>query len=132
MLCSLLQGLDPHKSASPEGIHPRVVKEVADVVARPPSIIFEKSWRSGDVSDAWKRANVIPIYKKGPKEEPGNYRPISFNSLPGKVIKQVLLETITNQIKPVIGKSQHRFAKGKSCQTNPITFYNKITFCVTW
>ena len=117
-----MQGLNPHKSVSLEGIHPRVVREVADVVARPPSIIFEKPWRSGDIPDAWKGANVIPIYKKGPKEGPGNYRPISLNSLPGKVMEQVLPETTTNQMKQVIGASQHRFAKGKSCQTNLITF----------
>ena len=132
LVCSLWQGLNPHKSVGLEGIHPRVVREVADVVARPPPIIFEQSWRSGDIPDAWKGANVIPIYKKGPKEGPGNSRPISLNSLPGKAMEQVLLETTTNQMKQVIGTSQHRFAKGKSCQTNLITFYNRITFCVTW
>ena len=68
LVCSLWPGLNPHKSVGLEGIHPRVVREVADVVARPPPIIFEKSWRSGDIPDAWKGANVIPIYKKGPKE----------------------------------------------------------------
>ncbi|GAB0209845.1 mitochondrial enolase superfamily member 1 [Grus japonensis] len=114
----------------PDRIHSRVLREVADTVARPPSITFEKSWRSGDIPDDWKRANVTPIYKKGPKEDPGNYRPISLTSIPGKVMERVLLETITNQMKQVIGKSQHGFTKGKSCQTNLITFYNKITFSV--
>ena len=86
-----MRGLNPPKSVGLEGIHPRVVREVADVVARPPSIIVEKSWRWGDIPGAWKGANVIPIYKKGPKEGPGNYRPISLKSLPGKVMEQVLL-----------------------------------------
>jgi len=43
-------------------------------------------------------------------------------------MERVLLETITNQIKQVIGKSQHRFTKGKSRLTNLVTFYSKITF----
>ncbi|KAK4811373.1 LOW QUALITY PROTEIN: hypothetical protein QYF61_027602 [Mycteria americana] len=90
LVCGLLQGLNPHKSMGPDGIHPRVLREVPDVVARPLAIIFEKPWRSGDIPDDWKRANVlfiIPIYKKGPKEDPGNYRPISLTSVPGKVME---------------------------------------------
>ncbi|KAK4806136.1 hypothetical protein QYF61_001059 [Mycteria americana] len=71
LVCSLLQGLNPHKSMGLDGIHPRVLGEVADIiVARPLSIIFEKSWRSGDIPDDWKRANVTLIYKKGPKRGP--------------------------------------------------------------
>jgi len=42
-------------------------------------------------------------------------------------MEQVLLETITNQMKQVTEKSQHRFTKGL---TNMITFYNKITSSV--
>lgn len=49
---------------------------MADIVAKPLSIILEKSWRSRDIPDAWKRANVILIYKKGSKEALGNYRPL--------------------------------------------------------
>ncbi|KAK4807158.1 hypothetical protein QYF61_024278 [Mycteria americana] len=130
LVCGLLQGLNPHKSTGLDGIHPRVLGEVADIVARPLSIISEKLWRSGDVPDDWKRANVMPIYKKGPKEDPGNYRPISLASVPGKVMERVLLETITNLMKQVIVKSQHGFTKGKSYQTNLITFNNKITSSV--
>ncbi|KAK4806811.1 hypothetical protein QYF61_005607 [Mycteria americana] len=87
LVCGLLQGLDPHKSTGLDGIHPGVLREVADIVARPLSIISEKLWRSGDIPDDWKRANVIPIYKKGPKEDPGNYRPISLASVPEKVME---------------------------------------------
>ncbi|KAK4806222.1 hypothetical protein QYF61_001145 [Mycteria americana] len=104
---------------------------MADIVAKPLSIIFEKSWTSGDIHDDWKTANVTLIYKKVQKEDPSclgdEVRPIGFTSVPGKIMERVLLETITNQMKRVIGKSQHGFTKG---QTNLITFYNKITFSV--
>ena len=70
-----------HKSMGPDRIHSRVSREITDIVAGALSIILEKSRRSGDISDDWKRANVIPIYKKGPKEGPANYRPISLKSL---------------------------------------------------
>jgi len=62
----------------PNGIHPRVLREVANVVAEPFPIIFERSWRTGEVPEDWRKANVTPIFKKGKKEDPENYRPVSL------------------------------------------------------
>ncbi|GAB0199232.1 mitochondrial enolase superfamily member 1 [Grus japonensis] len=67
----LLLHLDAYKSMGPDGIHPRVLRELADVIVRPLSIIFQWSWESGEVPVDWKLANVVPIFKKGKKEDPG-------------------------------------------------------------
>jgi len=61
-----------------------------DVTAEPLSIVFERSWR--------RKANVTPIFKKGKKEDPGNYRPVRLTSIPGKVMEQLILEVIIRQV----------------------------------
>jgi len=124
-----LSNLDAHKSMGPNGMHPRVLRELADVIAEPLSVIFERSWRTGEVPEDWRKANVIPIFKKGKKEDPGNYRLVSLTSIPGKMMEQLIPEVIIKQVeeKKVLRSSQHGFTKEKSCLTNLIAFYNGMT-----
>jgi len=82
-----LSNLNVHKSMGPNGMHPRVLRELADVIAEPLSIIFERSWRTGEVPEDWRKATVTPIFKKGRKEDAGNYRLVSFTSIPGKMME---------------------------------------------
>ena len=39
-----LNKLEIHRSMRPDGVHPPVLRDLADVIARPLSIIFERSW----------------------------------------------------------------------------------------
>ncbi|GAB0192601.1 mitochondrial enolase superfamily member 1 [Grus japonensis] len=129
MFSDLLHHLDTHKSVGLDEIYPGVLRELAEVLTKPLSIIYQQSWLTGEVPVDWKLANVTPIYKKGQKENPGNYRPVSLTSVPGKVMEQITLSAITRHVqdKQVIRPSQHGFMKGGSCLTNLIYFYDKVT-----
>jgi len=106
-----------------------VLRELTNVIAEPLSIIFERSWMTGEVPKDQRISIVIPVFKKGKEEDPGNYRLVSLTSIPGKTMLQLILEVIIKQMeeKKVIRSSQHGFTKGKSRLTNLIAFYDDMT-----
>ena len=70
----------------PDEMHPRVLRELAVVVVKPFSMIFENSWPSGEVPGGWTKGN---IFKKCGKEDP-----VSHISVPGEIMEQILLEAV--------------------------------------
>ncbi|KAK4827657.1 hypothetical protein QYF61_020429 [Mycteria americana] len=129
MVSDLLHHLDTHKSMGLDGIHPRLLRELAEVLTKPLSILYQQSWLTGEVPVDWRLANVTPIYKKGQKEDLGNYRPVSLTSVLGTFMEQIILSASLCHVQDnqVIRPSQHGFMKGRSCLTNLFSFYDKVT-----
>jgi len=59
-----LYQLNLHKSMGPDGIHPRVLNKLADVMAGSVPIICQRSWEFGEVPADRRVVSVIPIYKR--------------------------------------------------------------------
>ena len=117
----LLEGLDVFKSVGPDALHPRVLRELAEVIAGPLAWLYESLWCSGQVSDDWKIANVVPIFKKRKREDPGNYRSVSLTSILGKLFEKILKEHICDG--PASGmmlkSNQHGFVRGQVMSDQP-------------
>ena len=114
-----LQALNPTKSAGPDNLYPIVLKETASTIAGPLLRIFQLSLDTGEVPAAWQRANVTPIFKKGNRKEPGNYRPISLKCICCKVLEKFIRQTMVNHMaeNDLLTNDQHGFWSGRSCTT---------------
>ena len=67
-----LTKLNPNKAPWSDKFNPRVLKEMADVVSSPLSVIFLKSPSERRLPAAWKIGNITPIHKKGSRSSAGN------------------------------------------------------------
>ena len=83
----VLKSLNVNKSPGPDKVHPRILKECAHELCYPIHKLFVRSMREGRVPIKWKDAEVRPIFKKGKKSSPGNYRPVSLTSLLCKIME---------------------------------------------
>ncbi len=83
----------------------------------------------GTVPEAWRVANVTPIFKKGAKANAGNCRPVSLTSVCSKLMETLIREQMTEHLErnQLINPSQHGFMPKKSCVTNLLEFLEKVT-----
>lgn len=102
-----------------DGIKTKTVKKLSDIISPLISAFINKDLKNGHFPDILKRAKVSPIFKKGKKNEMGNYRPISvlcvFSKIFEMVIKNRLLKFLEEN--SIIGINQNGFLTKKSTQT---------------
>ena len=117
MICQL----KPSKSQGPDTFHPKLMKEAANEMSKPLTLIFKKSFEEGSIPDIWKKANVTAIFKKRERKRAENYRPISLTSVPGKLLEKIIRNAIVDHMisNILFTNAQHDFTAGKSCVTQP-------------
>jgi hypothetical protein len=82
----LLSSLDTKKSMGPDNLSPLILKEVSYEITGILSFIFNQSLSSGQVPEDWRLAYVFTLHKKGVKDMPENYRPVSLTSICSKIL----------------------------------------------
>jgi len=93
-VCKLLEGLNERKAIGLDKIPNRLLKLSASIIAPSLTKIFSKSIETGIFPQEWKLAKVTPIFKKGDKTDPGNYRPISVIPVVSKVFEKIIYDQL--------------------------------------
>lgn len=129
LVASKLEKLDVNKCPGLDEIHPKLLYEIRKNVGKPLARMFKFSLEAGSVPLEWREAGVVPLFKKGNKSEPENYRPVSLTSLICKIMESILKDSILNHLDKfsLIKESQHGFSKGRSCLTNLLDFMETVT-----
>ena len=104
------------KSPGPDKLHPRVLRELAEVICKPLAIIFHASIQLWVIPDDWKLANITAIYKKGHRQIAGNYRPVSLTSIVCKILESIIRDQIVDYMKTnkLFSNKQFGFIGGHS------------------
>lgn len=122
-----LNSLNVNKSQGPDGIHPKLLKELAQELSYPLKLLFDKSLKEGKIPNQWKEAEVRPIFKnKGKKTSPGNYRPVSLTAIICKVFEKFIRDAMCRHFTEngLLSDEQYGFCKGRSCSTQLLVTLN--------
>ena len=111
----ILHRLNPDKASGPDDLSARVLKECTAEIAQVLACIFSQLLIQATVPDDWRQANVTPIYKKGEKYDPANYRPVSLTCICCKTLEHILVSKIMRHLSEhdILIESQHGFRSGR-------------------
>ena len=114
--------MNANKAAGPDGIHGKILKDCASSLAQPLSLLLTMSYNTGTISDEWKLADVVPVFKKGDKTSVENYRPISLTCLTMEIFEYCIRDAIMSKCHDILDSRQHGFLPNKSCTTQMLPF----------
>ena len=118
-IIKLLQGLKPDKAPGPDQIRPLLLQKLCLENAPILQVIFSKSLEEGSLPSDWLKANVSPIFKKGEKSSPANYRPISLTCILCKIFEHIVASNVVKHFdeNQILYDLQHGFRSKRSCET---------------
>ena len=128
VICALNR-LPSKYSRTPDGFPAGFLKSVAPGIAIPLSRLFRLSMDCGDIPLSWKKAMVCPIFKKGSRKLPSNYRPVSLTSVCCKVMESIVCESMVTFLRSnsLISKDQFGFLARRSTCTQLLMTLNEWT-----
>ena len=116
---TMLTKLNVNKSSGVDCLGPRLLKLTAPVISKCVAYMINQSVTSGFFPDELKIAKVTPIYKKGDRSDPGNYRPISILPTISKIYERHVASQIHEYLSTfnLLHIEQSGFRQFHSCQT---------------
>ena len=126
---SLIGTLDRAKASGYDDLTVRLLVDARDYVSEPLAYILNLSFSTGIFPDKLKVARVVPIFKKGDKTAPGNYRPISVLPVISKLFEKLINTRIVKYFEEndIFYEHQYGFRHGYSTKLSLINLINQIT-----
>ena len=123
----LLRNLKAHKAAGPDGLPARLLKETASEIA-PVVTLLWASIDQGSVPSTWKKAMVVPLFKKGSRSSAANYRPISLTAILYKLCEHILHCVVICHLPAhnILSDAQHGFRSQRSCDTQLLLTFHGL------
>ena len=111
-----LDNLNVCKSVGPDGVHPRLLKELSNHLCKPLARLFNNSLAVGELPKEWKQGRISAIFKKGSRKKAGNYRPVSLTSIICKCMEQCVKDHTVNHTTryKLFSKQKFGFIKSRS------------------
>ena len=124
----MIKILDSNKSHGHDNISVRMLKICGVSVCKPLEIIFRTCLNHGKFPEEWKKANVVPVFKKGDKEGVKNYRPVSLLPICSKIFERIIYNNTYNYLidNNLISQNQSDFKCGDSCISQLISIRHGI------
>jgi ribonuclease P/MRP protein subunit RPP40 len=128
-ILKLLQNINCKKECGPDAIPNIFLKETATEIAPFLSDLFSQSLATGELPDDWVNANVTPVFKKGSRHDPANYRPVSLTSVCCKILEHIISRHILSHLEKhnILTSLQHGFRSGHSCESQLLLTMHDIT-----
>ena len=114
-----LNNLNVNKATGIDEISAKFLKLASPIICSSLAFILNLSIQQGLYPDNLKKAKVTPIFKKGDKSDPNNYRPISVLPIISSIYERHISNSITRFMDKydLIYHHQSGFRKQHSCQT---------------
>ena len=127
-ILKLIRSLDSNKSHGYDGISVRMIKLCDEAIVKPLCIIFSNCLKKGIFPSQWKKGNIIPIHKKGPKNIINNYRPISLLPIFAKLFEKIICNSIYYHLNTISCSiiQQSGFRSADSCTNQLIAITHNI------
>lgn len=124
----IIDSMNSSSACGLDNINIKVLKNTKLVSAEFLALIFSQSLDHGIVPSDWRLSKIIPIFKKGNKNLPLNYRPIALTSVPSKILEHILFSAISAHLESsnYFSIHQHGFRKGYSCETQLSCFVHDL------
>ena len=116
-ITKIIRSLDPNKDHGHDGIFIRMLKLCASSISKPLFLLFKHSLENECFPNEWKKANIVPIHKKGDKQLIQNYIPVSLLPICGKIFEKIIFNSLFKYLENnnLLNPHQSGFRPGDSC-----------------